>query len=151
MKLAWKFCNQTSPYHIDMDFTLSTINQSKHIRASASNHKSSIIQYFLWPALFQNGECLSKAVVVTWRWKRNIKLIKITNIANCRAFLLNREAPWFLNEYLWTEAAIVSLIASPSPSQLTCANGAVTITFTTLERFFSSFRSYLRRCKELFH
>lgn len=65
VRLAWKLCNQPSPYHLDVDFTLSTINHKKHIRASISNQKSNIIQYFLWPALFQCSECLSKAVVVT--------------------------------------------------------------------------------------
>jgi len=65
VRLAWKLSNQMSPYTLDGDFTLSTINHKKHVRSAISNHKSNIIQYFLWPALLQNGEILSKAVVVT--------------------------------------------------------------------------------------
>ncbi|CRK92090.1 CLUMA_CG005657, isoform A [Clunio marinus] len=65
VRLAWKLCNQPSPFYLDTDFTLSTINLKKHARSSTSNQKSTIIQYFLWPALFRSNECLSKAVVVT--------------------------------------------------------------------------------------
>lgn len=64
-RLAWKLCNQPIPFHLDMDFTLSTINQKKHIKSSLSNQKSNIIQCFLWPALIQNTDCVSKAIVIT--------------------------------------------------------------------------------------
>lgn len=65
VRLAWKLCNQPKTCHLDNDFTLCKINPKKHTRATMSCQKSNIIQYFLWPALFQSGECVSKAIVVT--------------------------------------------------------------------------------------
>lgn len=65
VRLAWKLCNQLAPYRLDMDFTLAALNPKKHIRSSISNQKSNVVQYFLWPALLQGNECLSKAIVVT--------------------------------------------------------------------------------------
>ncbi|KAG5672294.1 hypothetical protein PVAND_002431 [Polypedilum vanderplanki] len=64
-RLAWKLTNQTPPYFLDVDFTLSTINQKKHVRTSKSNPNSAIIEQFLWPALFQENKCVAKAIVVT--------------------------------------------------------------------------------------
>lgn len=65
VRLAWKMANHTTPYFLDLDFTLATMRKDKHDQHPVSDSGSDTIRAFIWPALVQNERCVFKAVVVT--------------------------------------------------------------------------------------
>lgn len=65
VRLAWRMANHSTPYYLDLDFTLAAICADKHERHPISDGASNTIRTFIWPALVQDQRCVFKAVVVT--------------------------------------------------------------------------------------